>query len=306
LIHLVDPDFQKADGFSGLSRALNVLMVRIIENANPNYAFKAFLKILSETALTNSQPLVSNVKYLELAMKCLWKITKVVGSLISSRKLVVEDLLFDIHSFLLVAPPEYWKNKATISKNDQADMPLRTIRTILHEVVNSLGVESMSYASVLPNIQDNHVVNYLRQMVMNFEKKNINNRPNSKPNTPVESTEVSESARFSQKLDHIFALISDKELTKNGIQQLHEFQKQNPGAFILIENRLLQTGNYFQGYIRRGLANLAQNELLVAPKVRYDASPSKAVDGDAEKYKETLAKLQKMFVGKDSKQVFLF
>jgi cytoskeleton-associated protein 5 len=311
LFRLVDPEFLKAEGGSGLTRALNVLMVRVIENANANSTFRALMRILSESTAedqTNlkSEALAVNNKYLELSMKCLWKITKVVGSLITTRKLVVEELLFDIHEFLQIASPQYWKQKATETKNEQADMPLRTVKTILHEIVNNLGVEAMHYAAVLPNQTQNHVVNYLRQMVLNYEKKNQATRENASPTAAKPQVkESAESQDFTQQLDSIFGMISDKELTKQGIQRLHEFQKLNPSAFILIESRLAQTGSYFQGYIRRGLATLAQSELAVAPRVeerRFD-SPSKPVESDADSYKETLARLQRMFVGKESKTV---
>lgn len=309
LLRLVDPDFQKAEGGSGLSRALNVLMVRIIENGNSNATFRSLLHILQESSLADSASHLKT-KYSELSMKCLWKVTKIVGTLITSRKLIVEDLLFDIHEFLLQSPPQHWKKLANDTKNEQADMPLRTVKTILHEVVNNLGVESMHYAAVLPNQHQNHVVNYLRQMVLNYEKKNqsIRNPSLNQSNVVViqQPTQSTESADITKRLDDIFAMISDKELTKQGIQHLHEFQKHNPGAFLLIETRLSQTGSYFQGYIRRGLASLTQSEMAVghkgdAKRLVY-ASPFKAtVEGDADTYKETLAKLQRMFVGKETK-----
>lgn len=306
LARLVDPNFMKAESSSGLSRALNVLMVRIIDNANPNYTFRCLLRIISETTDNATNRLNVCQKYLELTMKCLWKITKGVGGLISSRKLVVEDLLFDIHDLLVIAPPQYWKVKAAESKGDQGDMPHRTVKTILHEIVNNLGVEAMSYASVLPNIQDNHVVNYLRVMILNYEKKNSNraiSTPLKERSNAIDDSTNPSDVDINKKLDDIFSMISDKELTKQGIRELHNFQKHNPGAFVLIEARLSQTGTYFQGYIRRGLASLQQSELATAPKIyeRPASSPMKNVEGDVEKYKETLAKLQGLFRGKEAK-----
>jgi cytoskeleton-associated protein 5 len=242
LLRLVDAKLLEQDG--SFSKALNVLMVRVIENSSPNCTFKSLLSILKDITDQNL-----NDKYSELVMKCMWKITKVLGNLISSRRIVVEDLLFDIHVFLLHAPPQYWKRKSLESKDTQADMPLRTVKTIIHEVVGALGGEAMDYALLLPNSQQNHVVNYIRQMVINLEKKN---KPVAAPKTDL-----------AHQLDDIFTLISDKENTKNGILKLYEFQRQNPAEFRMVEDRISQTGSYFQGYIHRGLAGLKQSELQI-------------------------------------------
>lgn len=303
LLRLVDPEVQKSDT-AGLSKLLNILMVRIIENANPNSTFRCLLHILQESALSDVDHLAKPIqsKYNELVMKCIWKMTKILPALIESRKLVVEDILFDIHDFLIAAPPQYWKKKALDTNMDSADMPLRTIKTVLHEIVNNLGADVMHYAAVLPNQHQSHVVNYLRQMVLSYEKKRA----------IAASVTVSPSNHgqevLTKQLDTIFTLISDKEHTKQGIQQLFDFQKKNPGAFLAVETRLSQTGSYFQGYIRRGLAALAQSEMDAAqPRVAdvqrafVDNESATPMDGDADSYKETLVKLQRMFIGKDYK-----
>ncbi|KAI8910955.1 armadillo-type protein [Gorgonomyces haynaldii] len=250
LTRLVDPGLQSVEAGASIARLLNVLMVRVIENSRPNFVFKALLRVLQESALSEDV----NFKHTELVMKCLWKITKVISELISGRKLIVEDLLFDVNEFFNTAPPQVWKKRAAESKTVQADMPLRTVKTILHEIVNHLGAEIMNYAAVLPN-QQGHLVTYLRQMVLNLEKKNKGQMLESPlPQKNAEATDMSKA------LDEIFAKISDKAQTKHGIQQLYEFQKQHPGAYVYVEQRLAQTGSYFQGYIRRGLAAISQSE----------------------------------------------
>ena len=306
LMRLVDPNFQKADLGGSIARSLNVLMVRVIENCEPNSIIRALLHILLQSSMSDDLIEVttktSSTKFTDLVMKCLWKITKLIPKLIESGKLIVEDLLLDINDFLNLAPPQYWKRKSIDTHNEQADMPLRTVKTILHEVVNKLGVEAMNYAGVLPNQHQSHVVNYLRQMVLSTERKKNNGQ------TPVATPRSSQpAADYEAQLDDIFVMISEKEFSKQGIQRLHDFQKAMPNAFLLVESRISQTGSYFQGYIRRGLSNLAQSETELGHRADDNSRrQTTEVREDAESYKETLAKLQRMFVGKEAKNVIFF
>ena len=75
---------------------------------------------------------------------------------------------------------------------------------------------------------------------------------------------------LSNSLNDIFEKILNKDLTKLGIKELYEFKLQYPYAMELIEEKLNQTGAYFQGYIRRGLAHLEE------PKENYQMIPMDA------------------------------
>lgn len=61
-------------------------------------------------------------------------------------------------------------------------------------------------------------------------------------------------------LTAIFKKIGTRDLTKQGIVELYEFQKTYPLAEAKVNGYLVQTGNYFQSYIRRGLSNLAAED----------------------------------------------
>ena len=66
---------------------------------------------------------------------------------------------------------------------------------------------------------------------------------------------------MTSKLDEIFEQIRNKELTRIGIQNLYQFQKQNPNFDVLNEGQFKLAGSYFQGYIQRGLNLLVEEEI---------------------------------------------
>lgn len=55
--------------------------------------------------------------------QCLWKVVRSLPKNISDVK--VDQILLDIHTFLLTHPDQMWKNRAD-------DTPLRTIKTVLY------------------------------------------------------------------------------------------------------------------------------------------------------------------------------
>ena len=55
--------------------------------------------------------------------QCLWKVVRNLPKTISEVK--VDQILLDIHTFLLTHPHQMWKNRAD-------DTPLRTIKTVLY------------------------------------------------------------------------------------------------------------------------------------------------------------------------------
>ncbi|KAJ3332625.1 Cytoskeleton associated protein 5, partial [Kappamyces sp. JEL0680] len=257
LFRLVDPALQTFDSTKSLSRALNMLMVRIIDNCEPNATFRCLLLILREVSVQPSAFDNGNVqtKYCELVMKCLWKITKVIPNFLNAGLLHVDLLLLEINAFLNAAPPTFWKQKTSETGNPQADMPLRTVKTILHELVNVLNDRVIQFTNILPESQS-HTVNYLRQMLLNVKKKSGTDPTRTAPQT--------EAVDFCSQLDAIFAQIADKEETKLGIQRLYDIQKKYPSILPLVNEKLSKTGSYFQGYIRRGLSSMEEKAVTVS------------------------------------------
>jgi cytoskeleton-associated protein 5 len=266
LFWLVDPALQIFDSSKNLSRSLNMLMVRIIDNCEPNSTLRALLLILREVSVQNELSSTDiQVKYGELVMKCLWKITKVIPSFLESGTLLVDLLLLEINSFLNSVPPQFWKHRILETGNSQADMPLRTVKTILHELVNALNENVMQFTNVLPEAQ-NHTTAYLRQMLLNVKKRST---------AVVPKQEID----FSSRLDSIFVQIANKDETKFGIQRLFEIQKKYPSIIPLVNEKLSKTGTYFQGYIKRGLVSMEEKVTTSSVQGGSTEEISRAAEG---------------------------
>ncbi|KAJ3412335.1 Microtubule-associated protein, microtubule dynamics during spindle orientation [Chytridiales sp. JEL 0842] len=332
LHRLLDPNLQSIDQGSQLARALNVLMVRILENTNRNLSFDILLSILQlstsatvDATVTAPDQVPVHAKYTELVMKCLWKMTKVIPQVLSQKLLDVSALLFAVHKFLEAMPPSDWKRRAVEKVIPQADMPLRTVKTILHEIVNVLGESVYSHLTLIAEPQRSHAVVYIKQMVDQEKRKMMvgGSEESVASSNATESTDSlrehasnsrllqqrpqsvipsalggqggtqqlaglvgsSEGSNAHQRLQQqqqyrppssvgsimtvadadarltvIFARIGQKDETKQGIADLYEFRKAYPEYEERVQAHLSKTGNYFQGYIKRGLASLETEE----------------------------------------------
>lgn len=218
-------------------------------------------------------------------MKCIWKITKIIPQLIQDNALNVESLLFDVNKFLVSYPPNEWKKRAAENLIPQPDMPLRTIKTILHELAGVYDERVFEHVALISDVNSSHAVQYLKQMVESKRKKagivapipffTNQNRTlggmvthqeggllgnlNSPGVKSVSTRKLSESEIRSQ-LSVIFEKIRNKDFTKQGIFDLFNFKNENPETDIFIDEFVNTTSSYFQGYIRRGLLTLVEAE----------------------------------------------
>ncbi|KAJ3225479.1 Cytoskeleton associated protein 5 [Clydaea vesicula] len=349
---LLDKNIDKIENSSQLTKAVNVLMVRILESCDRNDTFSVLLEILdtSSQLLKDCRPdeISRQSKYVELVMKCLWKLTKIIPQLVQSKTLRINQLLLDVHNFLVSSPPNEWKRRATEKLIPQADMPLRTIKTILHEFATLLGDNVFEHLELIPDVHTSTAVAYLKSMVEASRKKNEKTSPvpqvklggmvtaqteSSIPATSkkealsavddsadVYSTEIAITTdRFlseddaKRELAEIFDKIRDKNLTKQGISELYVFQT-NFGTSRMVENLIEEficsTGTYFQGYIRRGLKALADEESSVKHGTSMTSSvtamtsmpfkrerPASMIARITNLYTEKLEKLQQKFRG---------
>ncbi|KAJ3293732.1 Microtubule-associated protein, microtubule dynamics during spindle orientation, partial [Blyttiomyces sp. JEL0837] len=143
LSRLQDPNLQSMESGVHLSKSMNVLVVRILENCDKNMIFSILLSLLEESAnstvVAPADELDAHVKYTQLVMKCLWRMTKIIGKLIEENKLDVSKLILSVHQFLKVTPPNVWKRRAAEKVIPEADMPLKTVKTIVHEIAHAIG-----------------------------------------------------------------------------------------------------------------------------------------------------------------------
>ncbi|KAG0145811.1 hypothetical protein CROQUDRAFT_658187 [Cronartium quercuum f. sp. fusiforme G11] len=160
-----------SDHITSLSKVLNMVLIRIFHNADRSACFGALFTVLKLTTIDMREiedevELAHRAKYAELVMKCLWKVSKTVKESLEDGTLDARILLSDIDEFLVSIPPAEWRRRA----NDNvplADMPLRTVKTILQQVVTIYGDGVYEAVSALKNPQDTFVYQYLFRLLNN-------------------------------------------------------------------------------------------------------------------------------------------
>ncbi|EFP78682.1 uncharacterized protein PGTG_04638 [Puccinia graminis f. sp. tritici CRL 75-36-700-3] len=164
-------DNSSSEHITSLSKVLNMVLIRIFHNADRSACFGALFTVLRMTTIDmreieDESELGHRAKYAELVMKCLWKVSKTAKESLEDGTLDVSILLRDIDEFLVSIPPAEWRRRA----NDNvplADMPLRTVKTILQQVVTIYGDAVYDAVSVLKNPQDTFVYQYLFRLLNN-------------------------------------------------------------------------------------------------------------------------------------------
>ncbi|KAI9004872.1 armadillo-type protein [Phycomyces nitens] len=156
-----------------LSKALNVAMVKVLENTQRNATFSALLSILGQCSAglhPGDDPQNKETKYTELVMKCLWKLAKTIQDNLRTGVLNGDELLFEINKFFVITPPTEWKRRAA-DNVPLGEMPLRTVKTLLLELVNGLGDSIFQHLTLIEDPPRSSVYPYLHHMLEACRKK---------------------------------------------------------------------------------------------------------------------------------------
>merc|ERR1719507_369479 len=250
---LLEPEVAGFPQGAQLIRALNVLTVKIVDRSDHTNITSAFLRLLRESV---GNPTLAP-KYVELVMKCLWK---VIRSLPNGwmEDLNVDLVLSDLHDFLRANPTSYWKTQ-------ESDTPVRTVKTVVHTLTKLMGDAVLDPLGLIKKPENSELVPYLRKLLSNgIGKENTENNGQQADSNNMQASNKTTFAvkkaipRFS-KSDHetlaeIFKKIGHKEQTQQGLQELYNFKKQNPDANLA--PFLDKSSQYFRDYIEKGLKKI--------------------------------------------------
>ncbi|KAF7024334.1 hypothetical protein CFC21_036695 [Triticum aestivum] len=150
LLWLLDERVPLMDDGSQLLKALNVLMLKILDNAERTSSFVVLINLLRPLdpsrwpSPTPSESLaVKNQKFSDLVVKCLIKLTKVLQSTIYEVDL--DRILQSVHIYLQELGMEEIRRRAGAD-----DKPLRMVKTVLHELVKLRGTAIKGHLSMVP------------------------------------------------------------------------------------------------------------------------------------------------------------
>ena len=135
LTRLLDPRAPEMEEGPALVKALNVLMLKVLEHCQRMNSFNVLLRLLATPPVTVAKDEHLTQRFHELVVKCLIKLTKALGTTL--HEVDVPTLLLEIHTFF------HTLGEAEIRKRggapDRGDKPLRMVKTILHKVTEMLG-----------------------------------------------------------------------------------------------------------------------------------------------------------------------
>ncbi|RKP23871.1 hypothetical protein SYNPS1DRAFT_30368 [Syncephalis pseudoplumigaleata] len=122
-------------------RPYNILINRMLRLSDRNLTFRVLLTLLERSALELSPydaPDSPAVRFVGLVMRYIWRRTKSIADDIRDGLIQVDQLLQECHLFIAASPPAVWVRR-TDEQYPLTNQPLRTVKTILHELAGELG-----------------------------------------------------------------------------------------------------------------------------------------------------------------------
>jgi len=311
LLRLLDERVPRIEEGGQLVRALNLLMLKVLENANRTSTFVALLLMLRKPpASMLSTDAERRVRFSDLVVKCLIKLTRTLGASLAG--LDVSEVLLTIHGFFMVLGVDEIRRRGA-----DDDRPLRMVKTVLYELTKVLGpsinahltkvppptfeptpliyayiqlnLQSLSASGVLAPDADTAAVEGLQSLdsaeAGDFGTSTLGGS-SGPPSTPSHDLKT--------QLAAIFRKIGDKATTADGIEELFAFKQEQPG--IDITPHLAKTSDAFQLYIQRGLAKVEASRsagdlaaMARGPSPAASAEPQSAAEAYAERLQRVKA-----------------
>lgn len=134
-----------------LIKSENQLANAIITYADPTNMLSALIQLLQDWLLEKQH----DNKPIELVMKCLWKMSRALGVILSD--LCVDKILFDVHCFFSQFPPDFWKSESGFEN----DVPMRTIKTVVYLLVKHSGDDIFTHLTMIPDAKETDLYLYI-------------------------------------------------------------------------------------------------------------------------------------------------
>ncbi|KAJ6894748.1 protein MOR1 [Populus alba x Populus x berolinensis] len=267
LLWLLDERVPHMDDGSQLLKALNVLMLKILDNADRTSSFDVLISLLRPldasrwpSPASTETFAIRNQKFSDLVVKCLIKLTKVLQSTIYDVDL--DRILQSIHIYLQELGMEEIRRRAGAD-----DKPLRMVKTVLHELVKLRGASIKGHLSMVPidmkpqpiilaYIDLNLETLAAARMLTSTAPVGQNHWGDSAANNSSPATHSAE-AQLKQELAAIFKKIGDKQTCTIGLYELYRITQLYPKVDIFAQ--LQNASEAFRTYIRDGLAQMEKN-----------------------------------------------
>ncbi|XP_047310498.1 protein MOR1 [Impatiens glandulifera] len=267
LLWLLDERVSRMDDGSQLLKALNVLMLKILDNAERTSSFVVLIKLLCPldpsrwpSPASNEAFATRNQKFSDLVVKCLIKLTKVLQ--ITIYDVDLDRILQSIHVYLQELGMEEIRRRAGAD-----DKPLRMVKTVLHELVKLRGTAIKGHLSMVPIDMEPQpiILAYIDLNLQTLAAARMLTPSgtvgqahwgDSAANNPSPTTNSADS-QLKQELAAIFKKIGDKQTCTIGLYELYRITQLYPKVDIF--SQLQNASEAFRTYIRDGLTQMEKN-----------------------------------------------
>lgn len=267
LLWLLDERVPLMDDGSQLLKALNVLMLKILDNAERTSSFVVLIKLLKPldpsrwpSPASTESIITRNQKFSDLVVKCLIKLTKVLQSTIYDVDL--DRVLQSIHIYLQELGMEEIRRRAGAD-----DKPLRMVKTVLHELVKLRGTAIKGHLSMVPIDMEPQpiILAYIDLNLQTLAAARMltpsgpigqTHWGDATANSPNPTTHSAD-AQLKQELAAVFKKIGDKQTCTIGLYELYRITQLYPKVDIF--SQLQNASEAFRTYIRDGLAQMEKN-----------------------------------------------
>ncbi|OZJ04855.1 hypothetical protein BZG36_02598 [Bifiguratus adelaidae] len=154
-----------------LARAVNVAMTKVLFSANKTLVLRlvdVYRCSYHAKPGYNLQPATQQGeirrRHVEIILKCLWKLAKILPNAIRDEQLNPTELLQDISTFIGHYPADEWKRRVAM-KVPHGEMPLRTMRSFLLELVAVLGDSILDHMQLLDEADQSVISPYIYHLL---------------------------------------------------------------------------------------------------------------------------------------------
>jgi len=292
-----------------LVRAVNVLVAKMLDASNKNYAFAALLHLLRSPPTKSLAP-DGVAKFNDLVVKCLIKLTKGLDS---------KDVNVDI-SFILLCLHDYFMflGVEEIRKRSAAeDKPLRMVKTILHQICKLVGYHVYQYTTGIPGRHAQPQPIIFRYIDINLKMlKEMNQLPTDEQSAPTSvgmqttappapsassassagahmlgSQHSSDDEEVRIKLKDVLSRVTSKDANVKSVamRELLELKRRHPQ---MVERYLHATQDRFRSYIEESLKEMASGGASTGAAYGSGGDPAAQKVPTVENLAERLAKLK--------------
>ncbi|XP_074596153.1 msps cytoskeleton-associated protein 5 [Brevipalpus obovatus] len=252
---------------SNIIKSTNQLANAIISFSDPTNMLSALINLLQESILERQR----NSRPLELVMKCIWKMSRVLDYFIND--LWVDKVLSEIHCFFERFPPEYWKT----GDGADYDVPMRTVKTVIFLIIKNLQDKIFEHLTLVPNVEKTELFVYMQKALRQVRSERSSNSLQSKRSSVQLPGLSAQDALLLKSIINKLGTPNNEE----GFQMLRDFCDKRPTFSQQdLQNYLHQTSSeFFVTFVLEGLTK---------------AHPSDSHNGSHDKYQEPCSGVQMM------------